>query len=101
MSDQLTELLKCWVVNASPDPNFGREVWRRIATQRRTPWWSYLLAELSHPAGALAAMAFMISVGWVAGTLSQIREETLARTNGEEAYAQAVNPVLHATNHRQ
>lgn len=46
-------------------------------------------------------MAFMISVGWVAGTLSQIREETLARTNGEEAYAQAVNPVLHATNHRQ
>jgi len=101
MSDQLTELLKCWVVNASPDPNFGREVWRRIATERRTPWWSYLLAELTHPAGALAAVALMMSVGWGAGTLSQIRAENIARARGEESYVQAVNPVLHATTHRR
>lgn len=100
MSDQLTELLKCWVVNASPDPNFRCEVWRRIATRRGTHWWSYLLTGLSQPAGALAAMALMISVGWGAGTLSQLRAENLAHARGGEAYRQAVNPVLHATTHR-
>jgi len=45
-------------------------------------------------------MALMISVGWGAGTLSQLRAENLAHARGEEAYRQAVNPVLHATTHR-
>lgn len=46
-------------------------------------------------------MALMIFVGWGAGTASQIRAESLARVRGEEAYVQAVNPVLHATTHRR
>lgn len=101
MSDPLAELLKCWVVNPSPDPNFAREVWRRIATQRRTPWWSLLVEQMARPVGAVAAVAFAASIAWAAGTLSGLQTQTLAHLQGAEAYAQAVNPVLHATTHRR
>ncbi len=100
MSDQLTDLLKCWEVNASPNPDFGREVWRRIATQRRTPWWSHLLVGFSHPAGAAAATGLMVITGWLGGAWSQSRADQLAHAEGAQAYIQAVNPLIHATTHR-
>jgi hypothetical protein len=100
MTDQVSKLLKLWEVKVTPDPEFAREVWHRIACRRQRSWFAKLYQNISQPVWAVAAVLAMLATGWIAGNWSQSRANRQAHAEGAQAYFEAVNPVTPATTYR-
>lgn len=95
---QLHRLLRDSPAQISLPGSFTREVWSRIETAAASPLraslfqtWYIMLRSLSQPAPALATIALCMLIG---GGLSWVKYASEARTRGELAYTESINPFL-------
>ena len=88
--DPLDELLASWQVEGRAPADFQRQVWHRIAADRRDiPWFAHLLAWWLHPRRLALSAAASVAIGIGLGLLAADRHASQAR----EAYFSAINPL--------
>jgi len=101
-SDELSEVLKEWRVDASLPPRFRESVWRNIAVSEgshnaRNGFWSSLLLHwenfVRRPVGIAACLALFTAVGVGFGLWHARAFAHRAETAWQNAYVLSVNPT--------